>query len=101
MKDADKINTLELVKIAHSEVEKAYLENPAVKGSAEWLQKRRLLLADVGLHLVQAALTGDEVNTQKLKRYLFSILTISEEFIPGNGLSETADKLVPMQAETK
>lgn len=97
MKASEKVNVLELVASAHNEVEKAYLENPAVKGSAEWLQKRRLLLADVGLHLVQAALTGDEVNTQKLKRYLFSILTISEEFIPGQGLSETAGKLVPVQ----
>ena len=99
MPDTNKVNVLELVAIAHNEVEKAYLQNPALKGSAEWQQKRRLLLADVGLHLVQAAITGDEVDVAKLKRSLFSILTISEELVPGHGLSETADKLIPLQAK--
>jgi len=93
MQEQKKVKVLELVKEAHAEVEKAYLQNPATKGSTDWLQKRRLLLADLGLHLVQASVSEDEVNRQKLKRYLFSILTISEEFIPGYGLSETAEKL--------
>jgi hypothetical protein len=50
---------LALVNKAHSLVEKLYLQNPAVKETPEWLNKPRLLLADLSLHLVQAAVAGE------------------------------------------
>ena len=98
MLEQDKKKVLDLVAVAHTEVEKAYLANPAAKGTDDWLKKRRLLLADLSLHLVQASLNGDEINNEKLKRYLYSILTISEEFIPGFTLAATAEKLMTEKA---
>jgi hypothetical protein len=41
--------TLEHIAKAHKLVEKNYLLNPAVPASEEWLNKRRLLLADLSL----------------------------------------------------
>jgi hypothetical protein len=89
---------LELVKSAHDQVEKLYLENPAAKGSPEWLNKRRLLLADLSLHLVQAALKGPEPDPERLKRSLFAVLTLAHEFLPAAALRDTAEKLIEQPA---
>ena len=79
---------------AHSLAEQCYRTHPASKGSADWLDKRKFLLADLSLHMVQAALQKDEADPDLIKRYLFSILTICEEFIPDAELSVTANKLI-------
>ena len=94
MQTEEKQAVLDLVAEAHSRVEQAYLENLAAKGTPAYTQKRRLLLADLSLHLVQAALKGDELSKKHLQRSLFSVLTISDEFIPEAGLKETAQRLV-------
>ena len=80
---------------AHSLAEQCYLEHTAAKGSPEWLHKRRYLLADLSLHMVHAALEKDSADPELIKRYLYSILTISNDFLPGLSLTELADKLVP------
>ena len=100
MQTEGKQAVLNLVAEAHSRVEQAYLEDLAPKGTPAYAQKRRLLLADLSLHLVQAALKGDELSKQHLKRYLFSVLTLADEFIPEAGLKDTAQRLVN-ETETK
>ncbi|AQS36657.1 hypothetical protein Sps_01491 [Shewanella psychrophila] len=85
----------------HSLVEQAYLDNPAVQGDEAWLNKQRLLLADMALHLLQTSLsTGDvdgelakPLDKEKLRNNLFSIMTISEQFIPDVGLKEAKEKI--------
>ena len=84
---------LEYIAKAHSLVEKNYLLNPALPGSNEWLSKRRLLLADLSLHLTDACVQ-EEMNIDKIKRYLYSILTIANDFAPEARLKETAQKLL-------
>ena len=80
-------------KEAHALAEQLYLEHPATKGDANWLDKRKFLLADLSLHMVQAALQKDQADPELIRRYLFSILTICEDFIPDAALSSTANKL--------
>ena len=86
--------TLEHIAKAHNWVEKAYLLNPAVPGSEEWLNKRRLLLADLSLHLTDECVK-EGLDIEKIKRYLYSILIIADDFAPEAGLKETAQNLLP------
>lgn len=66
----------------HSEVERSYLENTAKKGEKEWLEKQRILLADMGLHLLQTAIAPEEIELNRLRDNLYSILTVSDQFLP-------------------
>jgi len=77
----------------HAVVEDAYLKHSAVAGDDDWPEKQRLLLADMALHLLQTATSADKLNTDKLTNNLYSILTISDQFITHTDLKETADKL--------
>ncbi|MDB5192237.1 MAG: hypothetical protein JWQ96_1800 [Segetibacter sp.] len=94
MSEINRKEIVELVTQAHNLVEKAYLANPAVPNSEEWLNKRRLLLADLSLHLTDACVK-EEMNIEKIKRYLYSILIIADDFAPDAGLKETAEKVLP------
>jgi hypothetical protein len=94
MDTTDNQHTLEHIAKAHQLVEKNYLLNPAVPGSEEWLNKRRLLLADLSLHLTDACVK-EEMDIDKIKRYLYSILVIANDFAPEANLKETAQKLLP------
>ena len=94
MEIGDIKEVLALVNKAHSLVEQLYLQNPVAKDSPEWLNKRRLLLADLALHLVQAAVAGEQMRPDLLKRYLYSILTIAQDYLPEINLSSTAEQLL-------
>ena len=86
--------TLDFIAKAHKLVEKNYLVDPPVPGTEEWLNKRRLLLADLSLHLTDACV-NDEMDIEKIKRYLYSILVIANDFAPEAGLKQAAQKLIP------
>jgi hypothetical protein len=94
MDKTDMHQALENIAKAHNLVEKNYLLNPAVPGSEEWLNKRRLLLADLSLHLTDACVK-EEMDIERIKRYLYSILTIANDFAPEADLKETAKRLLP------
>ncbi len=79
----------------HSIVESEYLNHSAVSGDEDWQEKQRLLLADMALHLLQTATNDGEIKLDKLTNNLYSILTISDQFIEQANLKETADKLYP------
>jgi len=69
-------------------VEEAASSHPGVRGAdgvdADWLEKRRLLLADMAIHLLQTALKPGEIELDRLRDNLHAILTISDRFLPGN-----------------
>ena len=77
----------------HRVVETAYLNLSATIGDDEWLDKQRVLLADMALHLLQTALNSGEIELDKLKNNLHSILTISDQFLPNAGLKNSTEKL--------
>ncbi len=77
----------------HSQVESAYLENPAGKEDDAWHDKQRLLLADMALHLLQTALKPGDLALDKLQNNLHAILTISDQFLPQAGLKQATDHI--------
>ena len=77
----------------HDIVERAYLDHPATKGDDEWLEKQRLLLADMALHLLQTATNPDDIKLDKLTNNIHAILTIADQFLPHAELSKAKDKL--------
>lgn len=81
---------LSLSKMAHDLTESSYQQNPSVRGDSRWAEKQRILLADMALHLLQTALKDGELSEENLKRNLFSILTISDQFLPGCELKKIA-----------
>ena len=78
---------------AHKTVEESYLNNHSVKGGDGWSEKQRLLLADMALHLLQTALEPAELKSEKLKNNIYSILAISDQFLPDSKLSDAKDNL--------
>lgn len=77
----------------HKIVETSYLNFNAKKGDENWLEKQRILLADMALHLLQTSLNEGEIKLDKLKNNLHSILTISDQFLPNAALKEATNKL--------
>ncbi|MDF0705888.1 MAG: hypothetical protein VX772_06265 [Bacteroidota bacterium] len=77
----------------HSQVETAYLSHPAKKDDKEWLEKQRLLLADMALHLLQTSMAPEEIKLERLRDNLHAILTISDQFLPEMGLKNMTENL--------
>jgi hypothetical protein len=77
----------------HNQVEKAYLNNSSKKGDTDWLEKQRILLADMALHLLQTSLNPGEINLNHLRNNLHAILTISDQFLPKAELKEATNNL--------
>lgn len=84
---------LSMSRTAHDLTEVAYQQNQSNRGDAGWAEKQRILLADMALHLLQTALRDGDISEEGLKRNLFSILTISDQFIHGYDLKTVADEL--------
>jgi len=87
---------LELIKTSwelHSQVETSYLDHPASRGDEGWLEKQRFLLADMALHLLQTSMKPGEIDLERLRDNMHSVLTISDQFLPKAGLKAPLDKL--------
>ncbi|WP_421806897.1 hypothetical protein [Flagellimonas sp.] len=77
----------------HNQIETAYMQHPAQKTDEAWLEKQRLLLADMALHLLQTSINPEEVKLDRLRDNLHAILTISDQFLPEVGLKKMTDNL--------
>ena len=77
----------------HSKVETSYLGNAAKQEDDQWLEKQRLLLADMALHLLQTSISPEEIKLDRLRDNLHAILTISDQFLPKAELKKATDKL--------
>lgn len=93
MDEVIKKEILSLARTAHALTESTYAANLATRGDTTWPDKQRILLADMALHLLQTSLQDGDLSADELKRNLFSILTISDQFIPGRGLKSLAGEL--------
>jgi hypothetical protein len=78
----------------HGVVENAYLCHSATKNvSVEWMEKQRLLLADMAIHLLQTAIKPGNIELEKLTNNLHAILTVSDQFLPHAELKKATEKL--------
>ena len=93
----DEIKRNELARMGweiHEAVEDTYLSNPASKSdSEEWMEKQRMLLADMAIHLLQTAIKPGTMELEQLKNSLHAILTISDLFLPQAELKKATGKL--------
>ena len=80
-------------RIFHDRIEHEYLNNSSAKGDDDWLEKQRLLLADMALHLFQTALNSGDFRQDNLRNNLFAILTIADQFLPEADLTTAREKL--------
>ncbi|RAJ12785.1 hypothetical protein [Arenibacter echinorum] len=93
MTKEEKIKILDISWELHSQVETSYLNNPANKGDTEWLDKQRMLLADMALHLLQTAIKPGDIESDRLRDNMNAILTIADQFLPSADLKKATEKL--------
>ena len=93
MTKEEKLKILEASWELHSQVETSYLNNPANKGDTAWLEKQRLLLADMALHLLQTSIKPGEIKLERFRDNLNAILTIADQFLPKADLKKATEKL--------
>lgn len=84
---------LSLSRTVHGLTESSYQKDSSRRGESGWTGKQRVLLADMALHLLQTSLRSGELSEDDLKRNLFSILTISDQIMPGHSLKAVAEEL--------
>ena len=77
----------------HSTVESSYLAHPATNKDQEWLEKQRILLADMAIHLLQTAVKPGNIELDNLRNNIHSILTISDQFLPNAELKRATENL--------
>ena len=77
----------------HDKIETNYINNKAIKGSNDWLEKQRILLADMAIHLLQTAIKQEEIKLDRLQDNLHAILTIADQFLPNANLKEATKNL--------
>ncbi|MBI3714116.1 MAG: hypothetical protein HY253_14305 [Burkholderiales bacterium] len=94
MEEKDRQEILNISHVVHAMTETAYQQHSAVRGDPTWADKQRILLADMALHLLQTALHDGELSQDHLRRNLFSILNIADQFVDGHDLKVVADGLL-------
>ena len=93
MNEVTRKEILSMSGIAHELTEMSYQQNITKRGDSGWNEKQRVLLADMALHLLQTALKDGDLSEEGLKRNLFSILTISDQFIQDVDLKTFAQEM--------
>ena len=78
----------------HGAVEESYHAHPAGRNDGDaWLEKQRLLLADMAIHLLQTAIAPGAIEREKLRNNLNAILVIADRFLPEAGLKQATERL--------
>ena len=93
MLDEQKQQLIDLTWQIHQHVEDAYAADKSSKQDVGWQQKRRLLLADMAIHLLQTALKPGELDEDKLGNNLYSMLTVADDLLPEVDLKVVAKAL--------
>jgi hypothetical protein len=93
MNDFERKQLIEKSWNLHNIVESSYLSNTAKKDGDKWLEKQRILLADMAIHLFQTAIKPGELEIEKLTNNIHAILTITDQFIPNAELKNATEKL--------
>ncbi|AMM50022.1 hypothetical protein TH61_00890 [Rufibacter sp. DG15C] len=90
---------LAYIDTAHTAVEASYPTVPMYQGTPEYLEKRRLLLTDLSLHLAQDAVQGEFPDHRKVRQHLFAITKLYAELFPNEGFGPVAQALSPAPLE--
>jgi hypothetical protein len=71
----------------------AVVEEGVLAAAADPLERRRLLLADMAIHLLQTAIKPGDIELDKLRNNLHAILTIADPLLPDAGLKSATAKI--------
>lgn len=93
MDHAEKSAIVGLARQAHGMTEAAYQRDMAVRGGTGWTEKQRILLADMAIHLLMTSLSDGALSADDLKRNLYAILTVSDQFLDEHDLKAVANEL--------
>jgi len=77
----------------HDKIETSYLDDPAKRGDNEWLEKQRLLLSDMAIHLLITSISPDKIKLDRLRDNLHAILTITDQFLHDAEFKKATEKL--------
>ncbi|UAM99060.1 hypothetical protein K8354_04345 [Polaribacter litorisediminis] len=77
----------------HNVVENSYLNNSAKQEDEEWLEKQRILLAEMALLLLQTSISPEEIKLDRSRYNIHAILTIADHFLPNAELKKATEKL--------
>jgi hypothetical protein len=69
------------------------VEESIFGAAADPLERRRLLLADMAIHLLQTAIRPGDIEMDKLRNNLHAILTLSDPLLPDAGLKDATEHL--------
>jgi hypothetical protein len=93
MDDTSRADIIETAWRMHDQVEESLLRHTATRGSDDWQDRQRLLLADMAIHLLQTALAPGDIRLDKLRNNLHAVLTVSSDFLPQARLREAREHL--------
>jgi hypothetical protein len=79
---------------AHARVDAAYPEGASPQLSQGWVDRRRLLLVDLALHLAEEAVRGETLETRALVEKLYQVLEIARVLAPGHHVDAAAERLL-------
>jgi hypothetical protein len=82
MNEEESLKILKTSWKSHSQVETSYLNNQAILGGDEWLEKQRSLLSAMALHLLQTPISPRKIELDKLRNNRHARLTITDQFLP-------------------
>ncbi len=88
-------NAIEAFWKLHDSIEREYIAHPSKKDDARWLEKQRLLLADMAIHLLQTAIAPGEIKLNHLRNNIHAILIVADGFLPHAELKKATEKLIP------
>jgi hypothetical protein len=83
----------EIHRVVEEEVLRHNAGTAVKSAAADPLERRRLLLADMAIHLLQTAIKPGEIELDQLRNNLHAILTISDPFLPHAELKNATRKI--------
>jgi hypothetical protein len=90
----DRQALLEALEEVHARVGAVRLEGGSPLLSQGWVDRRRLLLVDLAVHLCQEAVGGETLGARELAERMHSLLYVAKDLAPGHGLEEAAGRVL-------
>ncbi|QRN97298.1 hypothetical protein JRI60_51590 [Archangium violaceum] len=99
LKQEHRESILRALKETHERVHEAYPDRASPRLSQGWVDRRRLLLVDLALHLCEEAVKGETVGTRELAERVHSVLFVAKDLAPGHAIEKAAELVLEALGE--
>ena len=89
----------DLIRSTRASVEAAADENPAPVYSQRWVDRRRLLVSEELLQLIEGLLEAEAVDARALAEQMQAVLRRTHDIAPGFGLVEASEVILHALAD--